>query len=561
MDIYKHFNELVNGDLYLNLNPGLKWTTPERIERLKTIKTIIENIQETIQDPEEKESIIRLKQICEILLNNYTKNKTENIEGITIKEINTKITILKTRIEELEKQSTKKESISKIEYERRQKILYSKYCKNYDPTIKTINPILDILIYNWKKTEKILEYTKDVDEKENEYQNTLYALRIYGEKILNDKTINYFLEIAKKLKKEANWEFEYLGDIFVEKFNETTIPLCRELMQKFNKEERKIIYYLFKLFNPELFNKKNVKHLIKIAKKQKGKDILKYIIPIIETELEKINWRDITNLKLEKIFPLIKKQLQKKEFNEKYGKEYIQKIIWFIYYITKDERFHILYAKQPDDFFLDSKNKNTTIKRKQFDKDGSRTVLLGGNLAHKAIIRVVSEEAFIFWKKAFEAKEIWKKAGFDYIPVEPILKKKNGKYRTYKFKFSRNKKWLIPPKWWPPEDESKEGQYYRVSTKVLGPSSLAVIMYNNNEKLNEKIHEKMTKIEEVLNEDLNIYHGHTHYGNFCIKMDEPEPKVYIIDFDKAEAYDKNETIIDFDKAEAYDKNETNNKHM
>ena len=54
-----------------------------------------------------------------------------------------------------------------------------------------------------------------------------------------------------------------------------------------------------------------------------------------------------------------------------------------------------------------------------------KTILLGGPLVGKAIIRIIDEDSFEEWKKAYSAKGVWEELGFDYIPIEPILKKFN----------------------------------------------------------------------------------------------------------------------------------------
>ena len=147
-------------------------------------------------------------------------------------------------------------------------------------------------------------------------------------------------------------------------------------------------------------------------------------------------------------------------------------------------------------------------------KTGSKTILLGGKLAGKSIIRIIEEETFLVWKSLFENKRLWEENGFDYIPIEPIQKykkMKDGKYRVYcevldcnleELESSGNILWLI--------------------------------------KLNNIGH----KILKVLR-DNNIKHGHPHYRNFCVKFYRKEdrsinykicPRLYLIDWDMSRSH-------------------------
>ena len=82
-----------------------------------------------------------------------------------------------------------------------------------------------------------------------------------------------------------------------------------------------------------------------------------------------------------------------------------------------DRQLDKLYIDRIYDTYVDDEkfwDKKRDIVRRDFNKTGSETILLGGKLAGKVIIRVVSEKAFFAWKKALES-DIWKKEGFDYI--------------------------------------------------------------------------------------------------------------------------------------------------
>jgi len=88
---------------------------------------------------------------------------------------------------------------------------------------------------------------------------------------------------------------------------------------------------------------------------------------------------------------------------------------------------HRLYSNQPEAFFEKDRRRFA-----EFQKTHSQIQLIGGNLAGKAIVRFISESSFLGWKKAFEAESAWKEAGFDYVPIEPILRTKGGRLRAKK---------------------------------------------------------------------------------------------------------------------------------
>ena len=174
--------------------------------------------------------------------------------------------------------------------------------------------------------------------------------------------------------------------------------------------------------------------------------------------------------------------------------------------ISKDIKDNRLYSGVADEKFFDA---NRQMVRKEFAKTGSRTILLGGQHLNKVIIRIVSEPAFLAWKKALEAQVAWVNAGFDYIPVEPILKK-GGKIHAYR---------------------TKEGNY-RVYTQVLGPSYYIFRLGQVNTVLLEQLNDVQKIIESVL-KNLNIVHGHLHDNNFCVNDHEGKLRLYVIDFDQA----------------------------
>ena len=153
--------------------------------------------------------------------------------------------------------------------------------------------------------------------------------------------------------------------------------------------------------------------------------------------------------------------------------------------------------------------------RERLAKTGSETVLLGGKLVGKSIVRVISRNAFAGWKKAFDAG----------IPVEPVLKGKNDRLRFREIMQDN------PRKGW------KKGEVL-VFSKVLGPSVSAFLgVSENKQRFESVVREQQKKIESDLTR-LSIKHGHLHDNNFCIHWEKDSagkrfPKVYLIDFDLA----------------------------
>src|SRR3989339_718275 len=192
-----------------------------------------------------------------------------------------------------------------------------------------------------------------------------------------------------------------------------------------------------------------------------------------------------------------------------------------IQYAPKDkqEEFRGLL---PDSFkkkALLSKLYNTDVKsRKEQEKTGTTTLLfdrvmgLEKSLKNKVILRKIPFYSLMAWKKTYESYIFWQKKGFDYVPIEPIVK------------------------------ISKISDFGIVdvfSGVIIGPSVsywLGFCTIFQNEIL-----EKITKIKECL-KDLGVEHGHDHDGNFVLlfykdKNGEPDltkcPRIYMIDFDEA----------------------------
>ena len=167
-----------------------------------------------------------------------------------------------------------------------------------------------------------------------------------------------------------------------------------------------------------------------------------------------------------------------------------------------------LYEHAPKKFF-----------RALFKKTGSDTTLLDtvpgdpeNTLRERLIIRHLTLDSVLSWKSAYEAAEFWKAKGFDYVPIEPIVK----------------------------VTKKKEATAVNAFTRVLrGPSVMTweatVNLYG------AEIDAQVEKLRQALVE-LGVTHGHLHDGNFIVLFDRDEkgeailtrpPRVYVIDFDQA----------------------------
>ena len=153
------------------------------------------------------------------------------------------------------------------------------------------------------------------------------------------------------------------------------------------------------------------------------------------------------------------------------------------------------------------------FSRKEFPKSGTRTVLLGGTLINNVILRIIPNHAFITWTKVYSAVEDWKKAGFDYVPIEPILK----------------------------ASSSKDGKDVRVYAGVLGVSVYSYLQMKSNKENHKIVQQQVKTIEKTL-KAMGVSHGHTHLNNFCVLHERTQdgeidwskpPRVYCIDFDES----------------------------
>jgi hypothetical protein len=149
--------------------------------------------------------------------------------------------------------------------------------------------------------------------------------------------------------------------------------------------------------------------------------------------------------------------------------------------------------------------------RRPFSKTGSESTLLGGPLKDKLIIRHIKPSAFLVWQELYENAVLWKKAGFDYVPIEPI--------QSYRL---NQKKGLV-----------------EVASGVL---DLSLVDWNRlSDQFHHELIEDRDRIINVLQQE-GIKHGHSHDANFCLRFfrgaDEhvnfdKKPRIYLIDFDQA----------------------------
>ena len=154
-----------------------------------------------------------------------------------------------------------------------------------------------------------------------------------------------------------------------------------------------------------------------------------------------------------------------------------------------------------------------------FVKSGSETTLLdivpgqeGASLRDRVIVRHIPLEAYLQWRRIYEAVDVWKKHGFGYVPIEPIVK------------VARN----------------KDGGVDVFARVIQGPA-LATWLNRAANLYTTQIQDEAGRIEDVLDE-LGVVHGHTHGGNFLVYFDRDQqgevdlgrvPNVYLIDFDQA----------------------------
>lgn len=150
------------------------------------------------------------------------------------------------------------------------------------------------------------------------------------------------------------------------------------------------------------------------------------------------------------------------------------------------------------------------FSRTPFARTGTKATLIGGELKDKTILREIHPSAFMEWQRLYENHELWRKEGFDYIPIEPIQT------------FNLNKNGLV-----------------NVYSGVL---ELNLKTYKNmTDNFVDELMRDKAKILNVLSH-VKIDHGHPHDDNFCLRFFRDgngnvdfnkKPRLYLIDFDQA----------------------------
>ncbi len=156
-----------------------------------------------------------------------------------------------------------------------------------------------------------------------------------------------------------------------------------------------------------------------------------------------------------------------------------------------------------------------------FFKSGSGLTLLDSNpgsdksFRNRVIKRTIPMDAYFEWKKAYEAVDAWKAMGFDYVPVEPIVK----------------------------AEESKEDMQVDVHARVLQGPDAPKWFATSKGLHDEHVRSVIDDIKFGLF-DMGIEHGNNTNNNFVVVFDKnaegkPDlakpPRVYIIDFDAAKS--------------------------
>jgi hypothetical protein len=204
---------------------------------------------------------------------------------------------------------------------------------------------------------------------------------------------------------------------------------------------------------------------------------------------------------------------------------YTIEIIGFIPRENREELFNLITEKNLREEFIKSRLyrdrdiNNEVFSRQNFQKTGSKTTLVGGELKDKTIIRSIGPEAFLIWQRLYEDYKLWQDAGFDYVPIEPI--------QSYRL-----------------NNEGLVDVYSGILDLDFDDNRLTMIP--NSESMTQQLRGQKTRIIQVL-DNLKIEHGHTHDGNFCLrffrdKNGQPDfertPRLYLIDFDQAASPEK-----------------------
>lgn len=197
--------------------------------------------------------------------------------------------------------------------------------------------------------------------------------------------------------------------------------------------------------------------------------------------------------------------------------------------------FHPLYKSQKDNApFFDDKS---SVKALPFEKTGSETFLLSGPLAGKVIARSILPEHLTEWRRALSAGPEWKAAGFDYVPIEPIIEKTDLLQKHHLD--SSSQKALSDLE----SAARKKGEVIVYTSVLMGPSVEFTDNWHSNTGLYPPswiLQAKGDSIRKVVGK-IGINHGHPHFGNFVIQKDmSGKSRIYMIDFDQASKSDSDD---------------------
>lgn len=220
-------------------------------------------------------------------------------------------------------------------------------------------------------------------------------------------------------------------------------------------------------------------------------------------------------LAIEKLLPFIRSQELKNQLVSQIladkNEGYAQGSKSYLAGHSSETRHHELYSAVPRKQLEGRVDEKGVVPYAIFPKTGSSLDLLADKYIGKEIVRIIKPESYECWKKALEAKGVWEEAGFDYIPIEPILVSENGELQAKKL---------------------KDGKV-AVLTGVLGHNLHSFAKNKKNRKYVPKLVEQGNKILAVLNKKLQIAHGHAHQYNFCVEPYNGDFRIYLIDLDQA----------------------------
>ena len=157
----------------------------------------------------------------------------------------------------------------------------------------------------------------------------------------------------------------------------------------------------------------------------------------------------------------------------------------------------------------------SSFKRINFPKTGSSLTAFEGSLKNKSVTRHITPQAFLAWQKLYEDHTLWRRRGFEYVPIEPIQS----------FTLRTNPEIGEP--------------VIDVQTAVLDINLSDWTALTNS--FNTELGYEVEKIRSAV-EAAEVSHGHTHDENFCLRFFRDEqgqpdftrqPRLYLIDFDEA----------------------------